>query len=469
MIGVVQYISDYFCDRNKNEITTIISFALLVGWIISFPYEGPVLYALISNASQIDISINSYNLLLLAVGLLLGGFIPIPSHLVRIIIILIKVVCLLISLTLVTLPERFWIIVIPSLSCAAGLGMSLYGHQIKNHVSKKGLVSVAPMSMVLACLVIIGTQILITAISTTIGFLFIEIILAISIAVLLKTDALVKKNSIPKIDSFSAIIKKFWLLFVFIFIITINAGIMFHIIFPVFSQYKVLASLYTNIPYIAAVIFFSIIHKGNKFNTLFVGLALWGISLLMFSHFTPSVLLFFLLTSTMLFASGIFDLFWWRIFTTSFDYVKNPATMFGLILSVNVLGSLAGGVLSQSLIQSGLAPTTITQLGLVTIMLSMVLIVPLNKRISPFLPDNEFLEKLHWNRIEDTDMAVIEKLSSREIEVYRLLLTGVRDKEIGNILNISLNTVKSHNRKIYSKLEVKNRIELRKHFSINMN
>lgn len=143
--------------------------------------------------------------------------------------------------------------------------------------------------------------------------------------------------------------------------------------------------------------------------------------------------------------------------------------MFGLILSVNVLGSLAGGVLSQSLIQSGLAPTTITQLGLVTIMLSMVLIVPLNKRISPFLSDNEFLEKLHWNRIEDTDMAVIEKLSSREIEVYRLLLTGVRDKEIGNILNISLNTVKSHNRKIYSKLEVKNRIELRKHFSINMN
>ena len=244
---------------------------------------------------------------------------------------------------------------------------------------------------------------------------------------------------------------------------------MFHIIFPAFSQYEVLASVYTNIPYIAAVIFFSIIHRGNKFNTLFIGLALWGISLLMFSHFTPSIVLFFLLTSMMLFASGIFDLFWWRIFTTSFDYVKNPATMFGTILSVNVVGSLTGGVLSQYLIQSGLTPAAITQFGLLTIMLSMVLIVPLNKRISPFIMDNEFLEKRHWNRIEDTDMAVSEKLSSREIEVYRLLLTGIGDKEIASILNISLNTVKSHNRKVYSKLEVKNRIELKQHYSINTN
>ena len=50
-------------------------------------------------------------------------------------------------------------------------------------------------------------------------------------------------------------------------------------------------------------------------------------------------------------------------------------------------------------------------------------------------------------------------LSKREWEVYELLIVGHTDKEIADKLFISLNTVKTHIKKIYQKLDVRNRME----------
>ncbi|MBT3510303.1 MAG: hypothetical protein HN472_12270 [Nitrospina sp.] len=53
-----------------------------------------------------------------------------------------------------------------------------------------------------------------------------------------------------------------------------------------------------------------------------------------------------------------------------------------------------------------------------------------------------------------------EKLSPREIEVCGVLAVGNTDREISQILGISLYTVKTHLRNIYSKTEIKNRTSL---------
>jgi DNA-binding CsgD family transcriptional regulator len=64
------------------------------------------------------------------------------------------------------------------------------------------------------------------------------------------------------------------------------------------------------------------------------------------------------------------------------------------------------------------------------------------------------------HEVEDTDLAKIQTLlSKREWEVYSLLLEGNTDKEIAEKLFISLNTVKTHVKKIYLKLDVRNRLE----------
>lgn len=53
-------------------------------------------------------------------------------------------------------------------------------------------------------------------------------------------------------------------------------------------------------------------------------------------------------------------------------------------------------------------------------------------------------------------------LSRKEKEVVALLLKGQSDKEIALSLYISINTVKTHLKKIYNKLEIKGRKELLK-------
>ena len=55
----------------------------------------------------------------------------------------------------------------------------------------------------------------------------------------------------------------------------------------------------------------------------------------------------------------------------------------------------------------------------------------------------------------------IAQLSNQERRVFELLKTGKTNKEISNELNIGLSTVKSHIHKIYSKLGIKSRKEVR--------
>ena len=48
-------------------------------------------------------------------------------------------------------------------------------------------------------------------------------------------------------------------------------------------------------------------------------------------------------------------------------------------------------------------------------------------------------------------------LSKREIEILTLLATGKKIREIGEKLNISMNTMKTHVKSIYRKLDVDSR------------
>lgn len=54
---------------------------------------------------------------------------------------------------------------------------------------------------------------------------------------------------------------------------------------------------------------------------------------------------------------------------------------------------------------------------------------------------------------------LIEPLSERELEILKLIAQGLTNREIGEQLFRALDTIKGHNRNIFGKLQVKNRVE----------
>lgn len=53
----------------------------------------------------------------------------------------------------------------------------------------------------------------------------------------------------------------------------------------------------------------------------------------------------------------------------------------------------------------------------------------------------------------------LDELSDRELEILRLIADGLSNREIGDRLYLALNTVKGHNRRIFSKLQAQSRTE----------
>lgn len=78
-----------------------------------------------------------------------------------------------------------------------------------------------------------------------------------------------------------------------------------------------------------------------------------------------------------------------------------------------------------------------------------------NARFAQFV---ERAEALRGQRISDS-APPIEDLTPRELEVARLLALGLSNEEIARAMFVSLNTVKTHLKRIYDKLAVDTRTE----------
>ena len=73
---------------------------------------------------------------------------------------------------------------------------------------------------------------------------------------------------------------------------------------------------------------------------------------------------------------------------------------------------------------------------------------------------NELAEHMAFNEAGVNRSAFINRLSEREIQVLRLLLSGNRNKEIAIKLSISDKTVSTYRSRLMKKLKVKNLVEM---------
>ena len=77
----------------------------------------------------------------------------------------------------------------------------------------------------------------------------------------------------------------------------------------------------------------------------------------------------------------------------------------------------------------------------------------------------EIEKKDDCNKFSEDKLKEFE-LSEREIEVLKLISQGFKNAEIAEKLFVSQNTIKTHIKNIYVKLDVKNRVEAIKRVDI---
>lgn len=76
---------------------------------------------------------------------------------------------------------------------------------------------------------------------------------------------------------------------------------------------------------------------------------------------------------------------------------------------------------------------------------------------------NELAQKLAFDESAHKPSRLYKKLSTREIEVLKLLSTGKRNKEIAEELDINEKTVSTYKARLLKKLDVTNMVELINH------
>lgn len=174
---------------------------------------------------------------------------------------------------------------------------------------------------------------------------------------------------------------------------------------------------------------------------------------------------YLIVDTLMLGACGIFDLFWWSIIGEMLDYSRNPAKIFGLGLSANVLGVLCGDVLGVVITSIRLPNAEVAVIALTVVCVTLVILPPLNRQFIMLLKNHAYLSA-YAGMSEKQQSAVIcqvkliEPLTERENEVRTLILAGKSNKEIAAAMFISESTVKFHVSNIFSKYDVGSRAEL---------
>lgn len=256
------------------------------------------------------------------------------------------------------------------------------------------------------------------------------------------------------------------LLCLFVFIITINSGLMYQVINPAFEHLTGLVSWYWAVPYIVALaIMRNLPMKAKRSRILYIGMAMIMGAFISFMLLGRSTSDYLTVDTLMLGACGIFDLFWWSILGEMLDYSDNPAQTFGIGLSANVFGVLCGGVLGMAVTSMGLPGAEVAVIALTVVCVTLVMLPPLNHQLVLLLKSHAYLAAYdNMSQSQQTDIVrqikTLDPLTVREQEVLQLILSGKSNREIAGALFISENTVKTHARSIFSKYDVSSRAEL---------
>ncbi|AGA68383.1 response regulator containing a CheY-like receiver domain and an HTH DNA-binding domain [Desulfitobacterium dichloroeliminans LMG P-21439] len=449
---------------------SIVGFSFLFAYILSFQFEGQVLYSLL-NLRETDSS--DYILAAIIahfIGLFTCGLFVRSQAVAKSIMLGGMCLCLATTIPFFLSFSVLWMGGLIVSGYASGSAVAAWGYFLRVFTPKNERIKSCADVLIYSNLLMIIVNVVAMNRSPFIGLSLSTLCLVISIAFIwmLPMEKEIENEHYKtfKNKMHGGIKNPLILLCLFVFIITINSGLMYHVINPAFEHLTGLVSWYWAVPYIVAlVIVRNLPMKAKRSRILYIGMAMIMGAFISFMLLGRNTTDYLIVDTLMLGACGIFDLFWWSILGEMLDYSDNPAQTFGIGLSANVFGVLCGGVLGMAVTSIGLPSAEVAVIALTVVCVTLVMLPPLNHQLVLLLKSHAYLAAYDiMSQSQQTDIVrqikTLDPLTVREQEVLQLILSGKSNREIAGALFISESTVKTHARNIFSKYDVGSRAEL---------
>ena len=446
---------------------SIFAFSFSFAYLLSFLFEGQVLYSVlalygISARPYILAAMLAHFAGLFTCGLFVKSYVIAKSMMLGGL-----GLCLAATVPFFFAPSALWIGGLIVSGYFSGCAVAAWGYFLRIFTPKNERIKSCADVLICSNLLMIAVNVAAINRSPFIGLGLSMLCLVIGAVFIWKLPA-ESENEQNKIlqNKMGSIKNPLLLLCLFVFIITINSGLMYQVINPAFKHLTGLTSWYWALPYIAALaIMRNLPMKANRSRFLYVGMAMIMGAFISFMLLGRNTSDYLIVDTLMLGACGIFDLFWWSILGEMLDYSDNPVRTFGVGLSANVSGVLCGGVLGMTVTSMELPGAEVAVIALTVVCVTLVMLPSLNRQLVLLLKSHAYLAAYdNMNQSQQTDIVrqikTLDPLTVREQEVLQLLLSGKSNREIAGALFISENTVKTHARSIFSKYDVSSRAEL---------
>ena len=454
----------------KNERSlSIIVFSLFFSWLLAFPFEGQVLYAIAGFYNIDTYSMTFGSIAAHFAGLFACGFFIKTIGAAKRLMLFSIVVCMIGTVIFFFPPSVLWQISLLLVSFLSGTCVAAWGFYFKKYTPSNERIKTAADVLIYSNILMIIINIAAILISPQLGLALSILMLAMALFFQFRLPGDVTgdlENCATEIKKTMSPIKPLAFLCLFIVVITINSGLMYQVVNPAFAHLEWLVSWYWAVPYIIALyIVRNLPDNTNRNYILYVAIAMIGLSFIGFMILDRSAGSYLVVDTLMLGACGVYDLFWWSILGEMLDFHDNPAKILGIGLSANVMGVLLGGMLGSVITASDAKSFNSSILALVVVFIILIILPLLHKYLSTLLKNHVFLAALYEmapikqeEAIDNFTMTGL--LTEREKEISALLLKGRTYRMIANELYLSENTVKTHIKNIYSKLNVQSKAEL---------
>ncbi len=460
----------HFLNNNMDERRlSIVVFSLFFSWMLALPFEGQILYSLAGRYNIEPHAIIFSSITAQFVGLFICQYFVKTMQAAKRLLLFSITFCIIGSSVFFLAPSILWNAVLIASSFLAGASVAAWGFYLKSGTPANERIKTTADGLIYSNFLMILLNITAIHLSpyTALGMSMLMLSGALFFSVQLPGNAqLITPSQSEKTEKDISIVKPFIFLYLFIVIISINSGLMYQVINPAFAHHEWIVSWYWAVPYIIALyVMKNLPRKTNRTYILYVAIAMIGFAFIAFMTLDRSVASYLLINTLMLGACGVYDLFWWSILGEMLDLDKNPAKILGVGLSANVLGVLIGGLTGNAIYTVDTRNYDPSVIALVVVFIILIILPPLHKQLAILLENHAFLTMLsevspfEKNKAVNS-LATIGQLTSRESEIAMLLLRGRTYKMIAGELYLSENTVKTHIKNIYSKLNIRSKSEL---------